>query len=359
MTLLDSPEVATEFLRLMFADGPGHVAISTKARNFAACYYSLDDLDRAGRDAQSDGARTDVYVSALPSYPTARGRTKRETTAGLVALFADIDVAGEGHAVHGLQHPSIEEGRRIVDAIGVPPSVVVWSGNGFHVWWRLAAPIEFFDDDDRAAGLALVSDFDETVRLRGHDMGRHVDGIGDGARLLRVPGTWNLKDPTAPKQVAVIHHDPAALYSESDLRDVIASESERAPLRPLVAPVGGDGSARRAGEVGPADVFCEVVSWADILEPIGWRSVGTVKASTGLAERWLHPESDAEHSGYAFEHPPVFVNHSSTAEAKYGIPTGDGHRLTKFRLWAAIHYGGDERRAAGALAELGRGGVPA
>lgn len=343
---------AESFLAALFADAPGAVALSSTARNFAARYYSPSEIGRAARDAVHEGTSADVYVSALPSHPTPNGRTKAETTSGLVAVFADLDIAGDGHAPGGLPHPTLEEAQKIVGAVGLPPSLVVWSGNGVHVWWRLTAPIEFFDEDDRRHGLALVKAFGDTVRLRGLEMGRHVDDVGDGARLLRVPGTLNLKSRSTPKPVTVIHRADGALYSESDLRDVIASEDERERLRPHQAPASAPSERYEPG-AGLADAFAAIVSWADILTPHGWQCVGRTGLYGG-AELWRRPGSAAEYSAYALDDPPVLVNFSSTAEAAYGIPAGDGHKLTKFRVWAIVNYAGDVRRAAAALAELGR-----
>ena len=51
---------------------------------------------------------------------------------------------------------------------------------------------------------------------------------------------------------------------------------------------------------------------------------------------------------------PVLVVHSESAAAVAGLPIGAGHKLTKFRTWATLNYGGDESAAARALRNLAR-----
>ena len=83
-----------------------------------------------------------------------------------------------------------------------------------------------------------------------------------------------------------------------------------------------------------------------ILEPHGWTKAG--KRIEDGAQLWVRPGKDAREGHSAVTDPygvPVMVNFSATA----GLPTGPGQRLTKFKVWAFLNYGGDLTKARAAL----------
>jgi hypothetical protein len=88
------------------------------------------------------------------------------------------------------------------------PSVVVWTGGGYHVYWLLEEPGEGQQE------LALA----ESV------MGRLAEGldgdhVGDRARILRLPGSLNHKYPQ-PRPVELVHCDSDKRYTLEQLREM-------------------------------------------------------------------------------------------------------------------------------------------
>lgn len=76
------------------------------------------------------------------------------------------------------------------------PTLLVDSGNGIHLWWVLDAEIS------KTEWLGTANNLKRALKLAGI----HTDaGItADAARIMRVPGTFNLKDKTHPKPTRVL-----------------------------------------------------------------------------------------------------------------------------------------------------------
>ena len=89
----------------------------------------------------------------------------------------------------------------------LPPSCVVFTGHGYHVYWRLKRAYTEVDFVEQAnKGIALLCDGDK---------------VADISRLLRVPGTFNVKDDT-PIACEITYFDPTVQYDLSDLCAVMA-----------------------------------------------------------------------------------------------------------------------------------------
>lgn len=93
-----------------------------------------------------------------------------------------------------------------------------------------------------------------------------------------------------------------------------------------------------------ADQFSASTTWAQILEPHGWRCRSHDGDADGAV--WLHPDATSNCSA-TVRHGCLFVYSTSTA-----LPvteTGDPHGLTRFRAWAILDHGGDMGKAWEAL----------
>jgi len=86
-------------------------------------------------------------------------------------------------------------------ASGLPqPTMVVWSGNGYHLYWKLTE--------------AVSPDV-----IRGYSKGVHSvlpsDSTHDPTRVMRVPGTWNFKNEESPSLCKISSYFPERVYSIS------------------------------------------------------------------------------------------------------------------------------------------------
>lgn len=146
----------------------------------------------------------DIYFGVLPR----RGESgKGADVSGAICLFADVDGGEEG--IEG----AVELVKR--DPFLPPPNVVVVSGGGLHCYWVLKAPV-WFDNAKRREEYSVMLRRLQTV-IGGASPGAHADpACKDAARVLRVPGSWNLKRETEPRLVRLLRLDTQERYFYSE-----------------------------------------------------------------------------------------------------------------------------------------------
>ena len=93
-----------------------------------------------------------------------------------------------------------------------------------------------------------------------------------------------------------------------------------------------------------ADSYCASVSWAEVLEPHGWRCIGADPDGDG--GRWLHPTATSSCSA-TISNGCLFVYSPNTP---FDVTEGGSPRgYTKFRAYAVLEHGGDMSAAARSL----------
>jgi hypothetical protein len=93
-----------------------------------------------------------------------------------------------------------------------------------------------------------------------------------------------------------------------------------------------------------ADDYCSSVSWADILQPHGWRFLDADPDADG--SRWLHPAATSSCSA-TVRNGCLFVYSPNTPFEVTESSQPKGY--TKFRAYAVLEHGGDMKAAARAL----------
>ncbi|MCL1599151.1 MAG: YfjI family protein, partial [Actinomycetia bacterium] len=164
----------------------------------------------------------DVYATVCPRLTSARGR--QNNTKYVTVLWLELDSTGSSDGKKG--HPdryfaSLDEARQFVEnSAPWRPALIVNSGHGWHFYWRLAEPVA----EDLDVLLAAWRGFWEA---KAKSAGKSIDPVFDSARVMRIPGTWNMKNLAVPVRVTVEHVDTAARYDASDILDVIPPEQRR------------------------------------------------------------------------------------------------------------------------------------
>jgi len=225
----------------------------------------------------------------------------------------------------------------------------VHSGGGLQAWWLLEKPWVFTTPEEREEAKKLVSTFGATLIEHGRRMGVHVDNVFDLARILRPAGTVNHNQGGV--RVRLLTFEPTLQYHREQIEAAFLPGVELPSLPPArPAPVRrslGGSMGERLTE-SPAEWLARRYDWADLLEPHGWRCVG----SRGETRFWIHPTATSEQSATTDHNGvPVLVNFSSNA----GLPVGPGQHLTKFRVYAWLNHGGDESAAAHVIQQARRG----
>jgi hypothetical protein len=160
---------------------------------------------------------------------------KKENLLALTAAFADVDAGAAGHKGAN-RYKDKPEALAAIEAFPLRPSLVVDSGGGYQPYWLFREPVEL--DQESIAhlerinrGLAQALGGDSTVK--------------DAARILRIPGTFNLKIAGKPRPVVIVWCEPERVYDLADFAEYEAQAQTHAPGRqsgPLAGPPGIPGS---------------------------------------------------------------------------------------------------------------------
>lgn len=128
----------------------------------------------------------------------------------------DLDVDPYDQRKFNSREEALRDLREFCRKVHLPKPTVVSSGGGFHVYWILSWAL------DAESGRAVL-DRVKALTIH-HGFKADPTTTADIARVLRLPGTHNHKDPANPKPVVLMA--PIAIYDTDQICDVI----EQAPL---------------------------------------------------------------------------------------------------------------------------------
>ncbi len=140
---------------------------------------------------------TDYWASVNVLHPaTSNARGGASDVARVTALVADLD-----HKPTGVHDPATAA--RVIDTLaellGTRPVAVINSGHGQQPVWAVDP-----DDQHQVEQLqAATRRFGVLVQTVAQMHSGNVDSTFDGARVWRVPGTMNVKDPVNPEPVTL------------------------------------------------------------------------------------------------------------------------------------------------------------
>lgn len=176
-------------------------------------------------------------------------RAEARDIAGIPGLWADIDIAGHGHAKDGLP-PDRETALAIVDSLGIEPTEIIDTGNGIQVWWAFAEPVIFDDDAERADIAELAKAWNMTIKVRAGQWAAGVDSVFDLSRLMRAVGSVNTKGPDGKHGGPVDGHRPVTIirdtgftWNPEDFRDFLADPAAIAAVSATTSVSGHDAAS--------------------------------------------------------------------------------------------------------------------
>ncbi|MGO1735838.1 MAG: hypothetical protein ACTHZ9_05900 [Leucobacter sp.] len=265
-------------------DGARRIAIPTGTSAEAALAQILPLIDDR---TQSVYIKLNVFNN-LPEDKPGRVEVTKRHARNVRGFFMDLDCAGGAHVEGDL--PSRETAEAFIAQLPVAPTMVTWTGGGFHLFFMLE---EAFDADDTATGEAIASGMKHTLLEYFDRAGRGKADTGPTsdylARWTRVPGFMNGKRPDAPQLVDLIDAG-----SPITVADMLAAFP--APARPTPAAAADPATraplpnAQRAGQgARPGDRFASSVTVTWVAGLLGAQMVGADKM------RW--PREDGTCSG--------------------------------------------------------------
>jgi len=197
------------FLEALYANAEGWVTVS--GINGTGDWKDGVKTARIGADLSGvlcDGEEERYFRVQPQASQHGRGEGN---TAGVVALIADFDFPGSSDNKKLAPFTDLSDVTRFCRThVPVPVSAVVLSGHGAHAYWFIDEPLE---PDE---GKALLVRFDLNLRDRAMTEGKQLDPMQDLARVFRLPGSVNAKDPDALVPVTVEHLYPQRRYSLDD-----------------------------------------------------------------------------------------------------------------------------------------------
>lgn len=342
------PSQAREWLEILHGDSPGWINICStgdwNGRSFPASDIDggvayIESLDKLRREG--------IYLRAttMRSAPV-EGRGGEDISMMLPGLWGDIDIAGPGHKTKHTLPPDIGMAMGIVEAAGLPqPTHWIHSGGGLYPWWLLQTPIEIVD---LPAIRGLSSGWQKALERGAKKLGYHYGtGVGDLARVLRIPGTINRKEglerPCRPLEG---HAWSGPTYTFEALLDALAQAAPEpaplpAPSRVEMKTLGADGL--KPGE----DFNQRGDDWFSILAPHGW----TMDHERGEMIYLTRPGKDRGISASLSKATNrLFVFTDATEFESFSLHT-------KFSALAVLEHGGSFSAAARELRARGFGAV--
>lgn len=244
---------------------------------------------------QARGKTENVYIGCATRGanlgPADRG--KREDCRAIPGVWLDLDY-GADHKKPNL--PATEEqAHELVNAMGLPPSVLVHSGRGLQAWWLFREPWLLDTDADRDQAETLTKAWNLTLRQHASEKEWDADTVGDLPRVMRLPGLWNRKGVPIPTRLLYLtehRYDPSEF--EPYLSSIPAPQSAPVPTATFQLTL-------TPGAEPPADKFILLteidqlfkLSWQQARKDFQDQSASTYDlalASRALAAQWTPQE---------------------------------------------------------------------
>jgi len=170
---------------------------------YTFCQTPAYAADTAIKIAQ-EGSNAYAGLSLVDPKTMKGKRGTVEDARAIVGFWSDIDIADPLAPKPGKNPPiNEEEAYAIANGVGTPPSLVIHSGHGLHAYWLFDEPWIFGSDEERRVAADTVKAWELTLQQVAREHGRSLDSVGDLARVLRIPGTVNTKNPEHPVEVRI------------------------------------------------------------------------------------------------------------------------------------------------------------
>ena len=198
-----------EFLTTLWGNPPkSEILIWMLPQKLSKWYSRFDHLN----EDMAAYPERDVYTGV--GYP-APGTTKLISNirgeavdiGAIPGMWADIDVIHPIHKKPNLP-PTREQALATLAKTPFEPTIIIDSGHGIQAWWLFDKPWIFEDQEaDNREAQKLAQWWNREVKSLYAAEGWDIDSVFDLARVLRVPGTFNNKDPEHRAPVTTIKDD--------------------------------------------------------------------------------------------------------------------------------------------------------
>jgi hypothetical protein len=254
MPLDENAPAALTFLSGMFADKPDNLflLIWTRAKKESHWFKTTSEAASFAQRRTNDDVYFGVGLSPdpdllLPVYQaeaedagkkppksTKEIRCRQADVVGIPAVWIDIDIADDIHKKSNLP-PDTSAAISLLTQCPLEPTYLIHSGGGLQAYWQFD---KLLTDHSRA--IALAERWTDYFKQLAAPFGWDVDATQDLSRVMRVPGTFNVKGPE-PRPVELLEGQ-GPRYKPADLEEhlVAAGVQSRsaAASKPKLTPSG-------------------------------------------------------------------------------------------------------------------------
>jgi hypothetical protein len=211
---------ADQFLSLLYPNDlpTGKLLIWTNPGKRSMWFDSIIPI----KNAVQSLSNVNVYLGCglSPEDFGARRRCPKNKITAIPGFWADIDVTGEGHASSKTYPESKNQAGKLLSEFENPPTLVIDSGNGLQAWWLFEKPWIFSNSEQLEHAQKLSNGFGSRLSLHFSERGFDIDSVFDLSRVLRLPGTMNVKGE--PKPVNFVMSDGPRYHDAELLSDYVA-----------------------------------------------------------------------------------------------------------------------------------------
>lgn len=214
-----------EFLSNLFPTEDGYLGITTmKKKVVKTSHFPTTELEKAVLYAHQQAQNgSDAYFSLglQPELPDSNSRGKTDTVFVIPGFWLDIDIAN--HIAHSAKNLPLDyyEASKLLSAFPFLPTVIVSSGYGLHVYWLFIIPRVFANESEKHEAIKLMKAFYTYMRIEARKHGWHLDNTTSLAQMLRVPYTFNYKNPEETRLVSIVEANYERRYSIQDLEQFL------------------------------------------------------------------------------------------------------------------------------------------
>jgi hypothetical protein len=215
-----------EFLEQLWPTTGTYCIVGKDASN-KLTHRFVDDIDQALSAIEYlNSQKLDVYF-ACSTYKTPHAGRTQVNTDEQRSFWIDLDCGMDKKRKvwkdYKTQHEALVALRAFCDTTGLPAPMLVNSGNGIHAYWIMEEAIPTHLWKPLADGLKFLC-----VK---HDLRADPACTSDSARILRVPGTFNYKDPENPVKVAVLAPMKPVAYQDLAALIPVQIQTKAQPIR--------------------------------------------------------------------------------------------------------------------------------
>ena len=166
---------ARQFLEALFTNKPEelNILIWTLADKNSRWFRAVDSAIRYAESANCHDVYIGVGLTGRDYGPDRRCPSNE--IAAIAGLWVDIDLRSDAHPKATLPS-TVEEALSILPA-DLPPSFIIFTGNGIHVWLLFRELYVFRNDDDRAAAASLSKRWNTLIRDNARARGWNIEAV--------------------------------------------------------------------------------------------------------------------------------------------------------------------------------------